>query len=79
MAPSTAKPNNRGQKVRLLKSVCLALFVFFALSYNLRYPADPAGMTAAELVRARIASYGFTGNLYVAGLTALFWLWFRPP
>ena len=77
MAPSTAKPKNRGQKVRLLKSVCLALFVFFALSYNLRYPADPAGMTAAELVRARIASYGFTGNLYVAGLTALFWLWFR--
>lgn len=77
MESAKGKLNMAGQKCRLLKSVFLALAVFLALSYNLRFPADPDSMTMYELVRARLATYGFSGNLYVAGLTALFWLWFR--
>ena len=61
---------------RLLKSVCLALFVFLALSYNLRFPANPEVLSSYERILARLSSYGFKGNLYTAGLTALFWLWF---
>ena len=65
--------NNR----RLLRSVCLALFVFLALTYNLRFPANPEELTPYERILARLSSYGFKGNLYVAALTALFWIWFR--
>lgn len=77
MESAKGKPRMPGQRYRMPKSVFLALFVFLALSYNLRFPADPDSMTMYELVRARLATYGFGGNLYVAGLTALFWLWFR--
>ena len=71
------KSNRKDQKDRLLKSVFLALFVFIAFSYNLRLLPDPDSLSLYEQVRVRLATYGFPGNLYVAGLTALFWLWFR--
>ena len=55
----------------------LALLVFLALSYNLHFLADPEQMTPYEMIRGRLSAYGLKGNLYVGGLTALFWLWFR--
>ena len=77
MASSERKIKISRQKHRLLKSVFLAMFVFLALSYNFHLLADPDSMTTYELVRARLSTYGFKGNLYVAGLTALLWLWFQ--
>lgn len=65
------------EKYRLLKSVFLAMFIFLALSYDFHFLTDPDSMTTYELVRARLSTYGFKGNLYVAGLTTLFWLWFQ--
>ena len=62
---------------RILRSLFLALLVFLALSYNLHFLADPEQMTPYEMIRGRLSAYGLKGNLYVGGLTALFWLWFR--
>ena len=64
-------------QLRVLKAVLLALFVFLALSYNLRFLADPEEMTPYEMILGRLSAYGVRGNLYVCGLAALFWLWFR--
>ena len=77
MTATRGKLNIPGKKHRILKSVLLAMFVFLALSYNLRPQANPEELTLYESVRARLSTYGFEGNLYVAGLTALFWLWFQ--
>ena len=77
MASSERKIKISRQKHRLLKSVFLAMFIFLALSYDFHFLTDPDSMTTYELVRARLSTYGFKGNLYVAGLTTLFWVWFQ--